>query len=252
MPSSYPRPLDRRRLFLLLSAWPLLWGCGETGSELTVRAPPVELDLLPEAISLHPHLVGGGRIIRTVGCEERCDLPELGMDEAVPAIRVGCMQGRCNPLPTEVCLDMGSDEGMQLRVLDFDAEEPEIDTFFGEITAVEIQRLRYQVVSNTLTVPLPELTLFFGSRQAVRATEPGIKRLGSVPLILAGVTTEMRPVEVPEAGQAALSEHMREVGRAIRLFACTTLDLEPGDAYPEGSLKLRMELSVKLKGSPPR
>jgi hypothetical protein len=157
-------------------------------------------------------------------------------------VSIQCEQGLCDPERTTIEVPVGD-------VLDFEQVNRELRELFTRVEEFEILEVRYRVAVNTLTVDLGETELFWGPPGAT-AIDPsmGVQRLGTVDPLQAS-EKRMGQVAIDADGEQALSDHLVNVESRVRFFARTSADIDPGDLWPEGSLRVRVAIRVRAKGS---
>jgi hypothetical protein len=108
------------------------------------------------------------------------------------------------------------------------------------VTRVEsysFDELRYEVTLNTLTFPVGPVDIYWGPETATAIDAAmGVARFGTLPTVEPG-TTPRGMLTIDPAGAGALGDHLVAGGTRIRFFAQTTVDLDPGDPFPEGSVE---------------
>lgn len=213
-----------------------LAGCDGTIS-VTFRTGPQELEVSTASFMLPIELRDDEGLIDSVPCGP------MGMCPPTDTVTITCEADLCDPAPKTLSAPVGG-------VLDVDvllAETAEIG-----ITSVEVYEfgpVDYEISLNTLTVPLDEVEIFWGP-EAATAIDPalGVRLFGTLP------ATDARQVGagqmlVDSAGAAALSDYLTGTASRVRFFARTVVDLDPGDPFPEGSIRLSVNLTVRATGS---
>ena len=88
------------------------------------------------------------------------------------------------------------------------------------------------------------------SPEAATAIDPalGVRRFGTVPRLPAGATPAGQ-VAIDPVGAGELSDYLVMGGSRIRFFAQTSADLDPGDPFPAGSVRVSVNVTIRAVGS---
>jgi hypothetical protein len=153
-----------------------------------------------------------------------------------------CAGGACDPAPVTLSGPVGS-------VIDIDmllAESREVGV--RRVESYDIEEVAYEVATNTLTLDIGPVEIHWGP-EAATAIDPalGVQRFGTVPVIAAG-STPRGQMQLDSAGVDALSDYLVRTGTRIRFFARTTVDLAPGDRFPEGMLRIGVNATLTAVG----
>jgi hypothetical protein len=215
------------------------FGVGCTSADEGCETPPLAFEVSTADIQPPAELRDDSGSEPTVA-----ELPcgPMGMCPSSPeaSVSVSCEGGACDPAPTTITVPLGD-------VLELDLES-EVGELFTRVDRIELIEARYQVERNTLTLDLGQVELFWGPPGALSVDAAmGVERIGTVPPLEAAAVRS-GTVDLDEAGQRSLSDQLTEVGR-VRFFARTSTDLDPGDPWPEGSLRVSMALRVQATGS---
>lgn len=166
----------------------------------------------------------------------------MGMCPTSGSIAITCQGGACDPEPYTIAIPVGG-------VLDFEVLASEARSLVRQVEAIEIQNARYTIDENTLSVDLPEIEIFWGPEGAATVDPTmGVVALGLVPPIPARDAAAGAVVLDP-AGVAALSEYLVGRSRRVRFFARTRVDLAPGGPFPEGRIRVGVDMTVRMTGS---
>jgi hypothetical protein len=167
----------------------------------------------------------------------------MGMCPPTDRVTLTCEAGFCDPAPKTLAAPVG-------EVVDVDdllAETREVG--LRVVDSYDVEEVSYDVQLNTLSVPTTEIEVFWGPEAATAIDESlGVRRFGTVPAIAAGQTRSGQVIIDPE-GEAALSEYLVEGGARIRFFARTVVDLDPGDPFPAGRVRVAVNVRVRAVGS---
>jgi hypothetical protein len=195
-----------------------------------------EFDLETSSLGLPDQLrddTGGAPVVASVDCSMTGICPPAG-------IAISCEGGYCDPDAVLVSVPVGD-------VVDFDALLSDAGTLLRFVDAIEIVSVAYSVSPNSLTLSLPDVQIFWGPETAVGVTSDGVGLLGTIPTIPAATATDGSMV-IDENGSAAMSDFIVHTSRRVRFFAQTSVDLEPGDPFPDGSAHMVVNLRVRAIG----
>lgn len=172
--------------------------------------------------------------IRAVDCSTTTICPSTA------DVPVTCEAGVCDPAPRTVSVPVGD-------VVDFDALLADARSLLRFVDAIEVVRVDYQVSPNSLTIPLPDVAIYWGPEGAADIGAPGVALLGVIPAVdaMTSVTGEML---IDPAGSAGLSDYVVSVSRRVRFFAETRIDLAPGGPFPAGSATITANVRVRAIG----
>ncbi|MDQ3037476.1 MAG: hypothetical protein M3Y87_34090 [Myxococcota bacterium] len=166
----------------------------------------------------------------------------MGMCPSADAVPITCEAGLCDPAPRTISTPID-------QVVDFDVLAADARSLLRRVETIEVLEARYEIVSNTITIDVPEIEIFWGPEGA-NDVDPamGVVLLGVVPPIPARSSVPGM-VALDPAGVGALSDYLVGTSRRVRFFARTRVDLAPGGAYPEGSIQATVDLRVRITGS---
>jgi len=222
------------RSLLVLAA---LWAVGCNGNiTVTFATGPQELDVSATQLSLPDALRDGSGNIASVSCGP------MGMCPANDTITLTCESGVCDPAPKTLSAPVGDVVDVQMLLSDTS------ELGVRSIDSYEVVEVAYDISLNTLTVPIGEVDVFWGP-EAATAVDPslGVKHFGTIDAIPAG-QTGMGTVQIDPDGAAALSDYLVNSSPRVRFFAQTTVDLNPGDPIPDGSLQVTVNATVRAVG----
>lgn len=225
------------RSLWLLGLTAALLGCNNSVTvELQTGEQTVELAastiMLPDELrdaSVSPP------VIRSVDCSA------TGICPSSAEVPVECADGLvCDPAPHTVSVPVGD-------VVDFDALLSDARTVLRFVDEIQIVEVDYVVSPNSLTIPLPDVEIFWGPELAADITAPGVALLGTIPAVdaMTSVTGEM---VIDEVGSLAMSDYVVNESRRIRFFARTRVDLTPGGPFPDGSATITTNVFVRAIG----
>jgi hypothetical protein len=164
----------------------------------------------------------------------------MGMCPSTPSVPIDCNAGLCDPAPISVSVPVGD-------VVDFDALLQSAGTLLRLVDAIEIESVSYSVSPNTLTVALPPTTVLWGPASATE-TSTNLMPVGTIPMIPA-MMPSMGMMNIDANGSAALGDYIAHTTpRQVRFFARTSVDLNPGDPFPDGMAHITVNVRVRAIG----
>jgi hypothetical protein len=215
---------------------PLLGACDNAVTvELSTGAQTVEI--AASSLMLPAELRDTSTSPATV---RRLDCAVTMICPSTPEVAVTCTAGVCDPAPRTVAVPVGD-------VVDFDSLLSEARSLLRFVDSIEVVRVDYQVSPNSLTVPLPEVAIYWGPEGAADISATGVALLGTIPMLDAA-TSSMGEMVIDAAGSAALSDYVVSVDRRVRFFAETRVDLAPGGPFPDGSATITANVRVRAIG----
>lgn len=130
------------------------------------------------------------------------------------------------------------------------------------VDAVEIKRVAYWVMTNTLNVAVPAIDVYVAPQAAKDETDPKAVRLGTVASLPAKSTVCADPkdgkgdplangaavcdVPITDAGKAALAAFAKDYKTPFQVIAHTIVNAKAGDPLPSGSLDFYVRPTVGL------
>lgn len=206
-----------------------LLACNGTGSATFPLG--AELELSAEALAL-PEALRDGASVASLPCGP------MGMCPTSAESPVSCVADVCEPAPQTVVVDLG--------VVDVDESARAFSSIFRSFESLEIEEMVARAERNTLNLDTEEIEVFWAPPGAVGLDE-GAHRLAIFPAVAAGTAGDLE-VTLDEAGSEALSAHFANVSRRFKLFARSTVDVDAGDPWPAGSLRLAVVITVTVAG----
>ncbi|MCA9535461.1 MAG: hypothetical protein KC593_17330 [Myxococcales bacterium] len=151
-----------------------------------------------------------------------------------PGINVECnTEGFCDPVATTATI----------AVQDVDLRE--VMDRFSVVNAIALRGVEYAVIGNSLNVDLPAVEVYWAP--VGTASIEDALRLGSFPAVRAG-ETPMARVPLDATGTAALNDHLEGVSNQFRIFLEATIDIEPGDRFPQGAVMANVQFEIRASG----
>lgn len=210
-------------------------GCDGTVS-VTFATGPQELEVTTASFELPPELEDTSTgTIAMVSCSP------MGTCPPSDAVTLTCEAGLCDPAPKTLSAPVGG-------VIDVEALLADTRDILRVVDSYTIEEVTYDILLNTMTVPIGEIEVYWGPEAATAIDESMmVRRFGTVPPIGAGETGG-GAVVIDPAGQQALSDYLVTGGGRVRFFARTRVDLDPGDPYPRGSVRVAVNATVRAVG----
>ena len=226
---------------LLCSSFALCTGVLTTGCDGTISVVfstgPQEFEVSTAGLALPVELRDMSGAIASVPCGP------MGMCPPSDVVTLDCNADVCDPAPKTVSAPVGG-------VIDTEALLADTrDVGLRVVDSYTIERVAYDITLNTLTIPTQEIEVFWGP-EAATSIDPaqGVHPFGRIPAIAAGATASGDMI-IDGAGTAALSDFLVAGGGRMRLFARTSVDLDPGDPFPEGSVRMSVNATIRAVGS---
>lgn len=228
------------RVVRIVCAAAIVAGCDNTAS-VSFRTGPIPFDVSTSSFGLPAELredTAAGPQIRAVPCGPTGMCPSSTSPDG---ITVTCEAGTCNPAARTITVPAGD-------VIDIDELSADLRDLFTEIDRIEVTAADYAVTLNTLSIDLPAAEIWWAPEGAIEADPAmGAHLLGTVPPAPAR-TTPAGQVAIDAAGSDALSEYLVGVSRRVRFFVRSRVDLEPGQAFPEGSMMATVDVALRASG----
>ena len=169
-----------------------------------------------------------GIVIPSLVCGSAADCP-MAAD-----INVECnADDLCDPVATTATVHM---QDVDLR---------EVMERLSVVDSIALRGVEYAVVTNTMNVDLPAVEVYWAP--VGTASVDDAVRLGSFPEVRAG-ETPMARVPLDAVGTAALNDHLESVSRQFRIFLEATIDVDPGDRFPQGAVMANVQFEVRASG----
>ncbi|HJL18816.1 MAG TPA: hypothetical protein RMH99_24350 [Sandaracinaceae bacterium LLY-WYZ-13_1] len=216
----------------------LLASCDGTIS-VTFATGPQVFDVTASALELPTELMTMDGTIDGVECGP------MGMCPPGDVVTLTCEEGVCDPAPRTLSAPVG----MVVDVEDLLAETREVG--LRVVDTYDVEAVEYTIQRNTLSVPIGEVEVYWGPEAATTIESPEVHRFGTLPAIAAGEEGSGQ-MAIDPAGEAALSDYLVAGGDrppSIRFFARTRVDLDPGDPWPSGDLRVGVNVTVRAVGS---
>ncbi len=224
--------LFRARWWLWWASLVGLSACDGT-VDVTVETPPDALRFEVRDTDLAvPEALRSGDLVATLACDDTQPCPP-----SIGEWGFACIESVCDPNPLPIVLPVG-------EVIDFEQLNSELREIVGDIEAIHIDFVRYNVTQNDLTVPLDPVELAWGPAQATDFTSPGVFPLGRIEQWGLG----QNELDLHAQGVAELSNFLVHTSRQIRILARTQVDLAAGQAIPLGAIVTDLQLSITVTG----
>lgn len=207
-------------------------GC-DPAIKIKIETPPDALHFEISDVDLVlPTEFADGTQVASVPCGDSNGCPPALGDQ-----EFSCVDGVCDPDALLLVLPVGD-------VIDFEQLNTELRQVAGNITAIRIDFVRYNVLQGDLNVTLAPVDLVWGPAQSTDLSSPGITPLGRITQWSPG----LHDVDLNESGVAALSDFLVHTSRQVRMFARTELDLDPGQPLPQGAVAADLQIAITVTG----
>jgi hypothetical protein len=177
----------------------------------------------------------GTALVASIDCS-------MGMCPSTMSVPIDCNADHlCDPAPISVSIPVGG-------VIDFDMLLQSAGTLLRLVDAIEIESVTYEIANpNTLTMALPATTVLWGPESATE-TSSSLQPMGTIPMIPA-MAHPTGMMSIDQNGSAALGDYILHTpGRRVRFFARTSVDLNPGDPFPDGMANITVNVRVRAIG----
>jgi hypothetical protein len=130
-------------------------------------------------------------------------------------------------------------------MVDLLREKPELQSINEEpVIKVTIDRVTYEVTSNTLNVATPEIGVYVGPMSVMDPKDPLAKKIGIIPMVSAGMTTpQPQKMMFTADGRANLTATMGNFKTPFNVIVGSTLSMTAGQPIPQG----RLDAVIKIR-----
>lgn len=213
-----------------------LTACDGTIS-VTFQTGPLEFEVSSSEVDLPTELESDTGTIAAIPCGP------MGMCPPSDVVTLTCVDNACDPAPRTVTVPAGS--AVDIASLLASARTVGL----SQVDAYDFGPVEYQIASNNLTVPLNPIEVYWAPASATTIDPAmGVHHFGTIPAIGAGQTGPGSMV-IDGEGAGQLSDYLTGSGTSIRFFAQTMVDLNPGDPFPSGGIRMSVNASVTAVGS---
>ena len=118
------------------------------------------------------------------------------------------------------------------------------------IQQVTVDQIRFWTPTNTLSFATPPIDLYVGSQAAQKETDPGVTKLGTIPVIPKGERTAQqspRQVQLTDAGKSALGLFAKDFRTPFNLIIAGKVTVPGGQPAPGGKVDLFVQPVVAFK-----
>lgn len=175
----------------------------------------------------------------------------LGTDcSSNPGVCSSAVQAACPMGCTATCnasqrCDFSLDVNLTQKV-DLVSEKPELKSINDEpVIKVTVDSVTYEVLSNSLNVDTPELTLYVAPVSVVKfdPTDSQIKVVGTIDPIPAGTTSGAQPIHFTAGGKAELVTIMSSFKTPFNVLVGATILVTEGQPVPAGKLEAQVRIT---------
>lgn len=171
-----------------------------------------------------------------------CTMSQMCNSAVQLACPMGC-SGSCNAVQhCDLSLDISLSQSVNLVM-----ERPELKSINDEpVIKVTIDSVTYEVLSNSLNVDTPQITVYVAPMAVVKvASDPQIKAIGTIAPVPAGqITTGPQPIMFTATGKADLINIMSTFKTPFNVLVGSSIVVSAGDPVPSGKL----DAVVHIKG----
>jgi hypothetical protein len=167
-------------------------------------------------------------------------------DNACSSVEQVCQSaactGACNEAQThcELVLDVNLAQPVDLVM-----EQPDLRSIGDEPAInVVIDDVTYVVVTNSLNVDTPELTVYVAPASALSPRDDGVYAVGTIAPVAVGETTESLSLAFASNGRTRLIDVMRSFKTPFKVIVGSSIVVAAGQPVPTGKL----EAIVNIKG----
>jgi hypothetical protein len=173
----------------------------------------------------------------------RCDsMPQICGQAAVNACKTASCSGRCDGASMTCVLGLGIST---YQAIDLLAEKPELKTINDQpLIKVTIDKITYQVVTNTLSVDTPEMTVFLAPNTVMSALDPQAKPIGRIPPVKASSTLMAAPLEFTDTGKADLIAAMNNFKVPFNVIVGASITINSQTQIPVGKLEAAIQITA--------
>ena len=123
------------------------------------------------------------------------------------------------------------------KTIDLVTEKPELKSINDQpVIKVTIDAVTYEVTSNTLNVPTPELKMYVAPISVMDPKSPDAIEIGTIASVPAGATLAATPVMFNEMGKARLVGIMSTYKTPFNVIVGSSLTVTQGQRVPQGKL----------------
>jgi len=123
------------------------------------------------------------------------------------------------------------------KSIDLVTEKPELKSINDQpVIKVTIDSVNYQITSNTLNVPTPELKVYVAPMSVMDPKSPEAVEIGAIPPVPAGTAVPEMPVMFNESGKAKLISVMSMYKTPFNVIVGSTLTVTAAQMVPSGKL----------------
>ncbi len=211
-----------------LTALAVTSGCGLISSDVT----DFDLTLPDKNFSVDATGWQVDDLAATEYLQTSCTSDTLCNSAVQQACAMDC-SGKCDAQRCQLLLDVSL-----YRPVDLVTERPELKSINDEpVIKVTIDSVTYEVTSNSLTVPTPELKLYLAPMLVMNANDPMAKQIGTIAAVPAGVTTDgANSITFTDTGRAELISTMSNYKTPFNIIIGSTLIVASGQSVPMGKL----------------
>jgi hypothetical protein len=219
----------RMRLLGALVLIAALAGCGVISSDVTdfnLALEPKKFSIDTASWDVDPQLAMG--VLGTM-----CTASTQCNAAAEMACAMDC-SGTCNTMSR---CEIKMAVALHTKV-DLVAEKPELQQIQDKpVIDVTLDSVEYAVLTNTLNVATPELTVYVAPMSVMEPGSPEAKAIGTIPAVPAGMTQPKTRIVFNAGGEAVLVQRMGTYKTPFNVIVGSHLLVTAGQMIPQGKLE---------------
>lgn len=216
----------------------LVAGCGLISSDVT----NLDLTIKPKMFSVDTASWNVNSSAANTYLSYNCATTPSYCSTAVSnACAMGC-SGSCD-MTTHTC-DLGLDVSIY-QMVDLLTEQPELKTINQQpVIHVTIDSVNYTVMTNTLNVPTPPLTIYVAPASVMDAKDPSAKAIGTIPAVPAMTSQGSMEMQYTADGKQTLVDTMGNYMTPFNVLVGGTLEVTSGQPLPSGKLDALVQIKA--------
>jgi hypothetical protein len=216
----------------------LVGGCGLISSDVT----NLDLTIKPKMFSVDTASWNVNPTAANTYLSYNCATTPSYCSTAVSnACAMGC-SGSCDTAK-HTC-DLGLDVSIY-QMVDLLTEQPELKTINQQpVIHVTIDSVSYTVMTNSLNVPTPPLTIYVAPASVMDAKDPSAKAIGTIAAVPAMTTQASMEMEYTADGKQTLVDTMGNYMTPFNVLVGGTLEVTSGQPLPSGKLDAAVQIKA--------
>ena len=150
--------------------------------------------------------------------------------------------GTCDAVSSSCQLSLDVSRPLKVDLL---TEQPDLKTINDQpVIKVSIDSVTYAVMSNSLNVETPMVSVYVAPISALKPNDPQAKLIGTIPPIPAGATSDFQMLTFTPTGKADLGNIMSTFKTPFNVLVTSSLVVQAGQMLPMGKL----DAVVRIRG----